>query len=290
MNDEYELLDSGGGRKLERVGIYVLDRQATSAWWAPRLPPLRWEEADAVHVRTNTGSGYWRFNRQIPDEWDIIFDGLRLAIRPTNFGHLGIFPEHLFQWQWAAERVKESRTNGLTRVLNLFAYTGAATLACARAGAVVTHVDSSDGIVKWAQRNAELSGVAASNTRWITDDAMKFVQRERRREVRYHGIVLDPPSFGRSGRHVWKIEEQLPEMLSVLRELLYDDNSFIVLSCHTPGFTSTVLSNLLIDALGETDGRMQHGEQLIIETNGRAHPAGSYARFIGVRGGGDMTL
>lgn len=288
MNDEYELLDSGGGRKLERVGMFVLDRQATSAWWAPRLPPRRWEEADAVHVRTSTGSGYWRFNRQLPDEWEINFDGLRLVVRPTDFGHLGIFPEHLFQWRWAAERVGQCRNDGPTRVLNLFAYTGAATLACARAGAVVTHVDAADGVVKWAQRNAELSGVAASNTRWITDDAMKFVQRECRREARYHGVVLDPPSFGRSGRRVWKIEEQLPEMLSVLRELLYDENSFIVLSCHTPGFTPTVLSNLLTDALGETGAQVEHGEQIVIETNGRTHPAGSYARFCGY--GAGMTL
>ena len=278
MNDEYELLDSGGGRKLERVGRYLLDRQASSAWWAPRLPTESWEKADAVHVRTTTGSGYWRFIKQIPPEWQINFNGLRLMVRPTDFGHLGFFPEHLAQWRWAAERIAEQQNDGPARVLNLFAYTGAATLACARAGAVVTHVDAADGVVKWAQRNAALSGVAESMTRWITDDAMKFIQRERRREMRYHGVVLDPPSFGRAGRRVWKIEAQLPEMLGVLRDLLYED-SFIVLSCHTPGFTPTVLSNLLMDAFNVAGERVENGEQYVTEATGRVHPAGSYARF-----------
>jgi 23S rRNA (cytosine1962-C5)-methyltransferase len=286
MSDDtdYELLDSGEGRKLERVGPILLERQAVSAWWRQRLPPERWRQAAGVHVRDRSGGGHWEFPKRVPEAWTVRFSGLALEIRATPFGHIGLFPEHAPQWRWMAERVAArvaARALGAApvRVLNLFAYTGAASIACAAAGARVTHVDAAPGVVKWAARNALANEIEPARIQWITEDAAAFVARERRRGNRYHGILLDPPTFGRADRKVWNIETDLPALLTDLAELVDDDLLFVVLTCHTPGFTPLVLSNLLADALPRLTS--EGSELSIPESTGRLHPAGCYARIVG---------
>lgn len=280
----YELLDSGRGRKLERVGPWLLERQGTCAWWQPKLPAARWDEAHAIHIRSKAGGGHWQFRQALPEAWTVTFRGLQLEIRPTPFGHLGLFPEHESQWQWMRGHIEAQAKQRDIRVLNLFAYTGAASICCAQAGARVTHVDAAAGIIRWAQQNATLNGVG-DRIQWITDDAMAFVARELRRGRRYDGILLDPPTFGRSGARVWSIEEHLPPLLANLAALLTDDPLFFILTCHTPGFTPMVLSNLLAEATGKSSSAYSAGELLVVESTGRPYPAGAYARFLGIAPG-----
>ncbi len=274
----YTLLDSGAGRKLEQIGDVRVDRQSSCAWWRPRLPPERWREAGSTHVRSDSGGGHWEHRLAVPDAWTVQLSTLKLEARATPFGHVGFFPEHRSQWEWIAERIAERAGDEEVRVLNLFAYTGAATIAAARAGARVTHVDAAQGVVRWAGRNAELNDLPPDQIRWITDDARKFVAREQRRGQRYHGILLDPPSFGRANRRVWNIEGDLPPLLTALASILADQPAFFVLSCHTPGFTPRVLANLLEEACPDAPSA-QCGELTIPESTGRLHPAGAYARL-----------
>lgn len=261
----YTLLDSGHGRRLEQVGPYRLVRQAASAWWRPRLADWR---ADAVHHRADTGGGHWDFARALPERWEVELAGLRLWVKPTPFGHLGLFAEHAAQWAWMAAQLGRP-----ARVLNLFAYTGGASIACARAGAEVTHVDAARGIVEWAQQNATLNGV--DGIRWIVEDVPLFVARERRRGRRYDAVILDPPSFGRGARkELWKIEDHLGPLLEDLRAVLVPEPRFVLLSCHTPGYTGLALRNLVEDWVGP--GPVEHGE-LFIPAD-RPLPSGSFAR------------
>lgn len=274
---DYELLDSGGGRKLERLGPVLLDRQGATAWWSPRLPQDRWDQAWASHVRSSSGGGHWEEHRKVPEAWTVRLSDLALEARATPFGHVGFFPEHRSQWEWMRERIA-ARQGEEPRVLNLFAYTGAATIAAAAAGAQVTHVDAAQGVVRWAGRNAQLNEIPDGRIRWITDDAAKFVAREQRRGRTYHGILLDPPTFGRANKKVWNVEVDLQPLLRGIAAILVDDPLFVVLSCHTPGFTPLVLSNLLSEAL-QGAGPITCGELSIPESTGRLYPAGAYARL-----------
>lgn len=272
----YQLLDSGGGRRLEKVGPFLLDRQAASAWWRPRSPKEVWAEADAVHLRSDSGGGEWELRRKLPDSWEIEHGGVKICVKLTPFGHLGLFAEHVAQWGWMQERIRA--TGGESRVLNLFAYTGGASIAAAQAGARVSHVDAAKGIVDWARENALRNKV--DTIQWVVEDAALFVQRERRRGRLYEGIVLDPPTFGRGAkRELWKIEEQLPELLSSLATLLSPEAGFFLLSCHSPGFTPLALRNLLGEALGPRGGRLEEGEMFIPELGGRVLPSGAWARW-----------
>lgn len=271
--NRYALLDAGDGKRLEQVGPYRLVRQAACAWWRPRRPASEWSAADAHHVRENTGGGHWVFKRKLPDSWPVEHGGVRLIVRPTPFGHLGVFAEHVAQWSWMQERIRAA--NRPIRVLNLFAYTGGASIACAQAGAQVAHVDAAKGVVDWAARNAELNGVEGIS--WAVEDAAVFVGRERKRGRTYDGIVLDPPSFGRGKKgELWKIEEHLPALLPTLAELLSPTPLFVVLSSHTPGFTGLTLQNLLEDAFPA--GRVESGEMACPTEDGRPLPSGSFAR------------
>ncbi len=272
---DYQLLDSGAGRKLEQIGEVLVERQGACAWWRPRLPRARWSAAAASHVRSSSGGGHWKHARALPESWTVRLSDLQLEARATPFGHVGFFPEHRSQWEWMRQQI--AQRGGEIRVLNLFAYTGAASIACAAAGARVTHVDAASSVVKWAGRNAALNDLPDGSIRWITDDARKFVAREQRRGKTYHGILLDPPSFGRAERLVWNIESDLPDLLAGVASLLVDDPLFLVLSCHTPGFTPLVLSHLLEEA---TAGRLPItcGELSIPESTGRLYPSGAYAR------------
>jgi 23S rRNA (cytosine1962-C5)-methyltransferase len=271
--NRYALLDSGDGRRLEQVGPYRLVRQAACAWWRPRRARSEWEAADAHHVRDSTGGGHWVFHSQLPEEWTVEHGGVRLLVRPTPFGHLGLFAEHVEQWRWMQERIRSAGRP--VRVLNLFAYTGGATIACAAAGAQVVHLDAAKGIVDWARRNAvanEVDGVS-----WVVEDAGAFVGREVKRGRRYDGILLDPPTFGRGRKgELWKVEEQLGRLLPSLADLLSPTPCFVVLTSHTPGFTGQALANLLDDAF--VAAPTAHGEMLVVSDVGRPLPSGSYAR------------
>lgn len=274
----YKLLDSGRENKLEQVGKHLLVRPAPQAVWSPTLHENKWDAADAVYIRSSTGGGSWEFHNRIPDQFDIDFQGLKFIIKPTGFGHLGLFPEQSANWEWIAEKIKTAGRP--VSVLNMFAYTGGSTLAAAAAGASVCHLDASKGVVDWARENAALSGLADRPVRWIVDDVLKFVQKDIRRGKRYDAIILDPPSFGRGAKgEVWKIENDLLRLLTDCRQILSDNPLFILLSCHSPGFTPLVLQNLLAEMMGGRKGLLSCGEMVIPEETGRLLPSGAYARW-----------
>lgn len=271
----YAILDSGGGRKLEQVGPYVVERQAATAFWRPRLPDARWKEAVAVHHREQKGGGHWEHRGKVPESWTVRHGGLDLLVRLTPFGHVGLFAEHVEQWAWMDSLIRGAGRP--IRVLNLFAYTGGASLACARAGARVTHCDAAKGIVDWARKNAEANRV--DTVSWVVEDVNTFVARELRRGSRYHGILLDPPTYGRGAKgELWAVEDHLVGLLDKLTGLLEPDPLFFLLSCHTPGFGGRVLDNLLVDALGSRGGESAHGEMCVTQADGRLLPSGSFAR------------
>jgi 23S rRNA (cytosine1962-C5)-methyltransferase len=278
MMTDYALLDSGNGRKLERFGPVVLARPCAQAVWTPQRPEADWRQATAAFDRED--GLRWQNRGALPDQWIVEVDGLRFRLSGTDFGHLGIFPEQRAQWRWIGERLGMVRDRR-PRVLNLFAYSGGATLAAARAGAEVCHLDASRGMVDWARENAALNKLPADAVRWMVDDAIKFVRREQRRGSRYDGIILDPPTFGRGrGGEVFKIERDLPALLDDLRALLTDAPCFMLLSAHTPGFSPVIMGNLLRTALAGAGGVVTHGEMLL---EGGAQvlpvPSGAWARW-----------
>ena len=261
----YELLDSGGGRKLERFGPLVLARPCAQALWRPCQPEAFWAQADATFDREE--GHRWSGRAALPKSWTVEMDGLRYRLSGTDFGHLGIFPEQRDCWKQIGRLVAAgaARRDRVPAVLNLFAYSGGSTLAAARAGAEVCHVDASQGMVDWARENAVLNGMTQAPIRWIADDVRKFLGRELRRGRRYDGVVLDPPTFGRGKRgEVYKLERDLPETLDACFRLLCDDGqAFVLLSAHTPGVTPVSLGNLLAQAAGARNGRIASGEMLL---------------------------
>lgn len=272
----YELLDSGNGAKLERFGEIVLARPCAQAVWQPQRP-ARWKSADATFDRED--GNRWHGRNRLPQEWVIDVDGTRFRLSGTDFGHLGIFPEQRAQWTWIRETV--AAAGRPVRVLNLFAYSGGSTLAAARGGAEVCHLDASKGMVQWARANAALNGLESHPIRWIVDDAHKFLNREIRRGRRYDGIILDPPTYGRGGNgETYKIERDLTETLRLCRALLSDAPRFLLLSAHTPGHTPVVLSNVLTQALRGLGGAVSAGEMLLTGApDVFPLPSGAYARW-----------
>jgi 23S rRNA (cytosine1962-C5)-methyltransferase len=274
--DQYELLDFGDGRKLERFGGAVLDRPSPVAEGTRPQEPSLWSAAIARFERTAADRGTWRWRGALPEPWTIAHERMTLELKPTEFGHLGLFPEQSTHWDWIAEQVR--RAPKPVKVLNLFAYTGAATIAAAGAGAEVTHVDSARNTVAWARRNAKLSRLAAAPIRWIVEDAATFVRRELKRGNRYQAVVLDPPSYGHGPNgEVWKLEEQLPDLLRLCAELTAEERRFLLLSCHSPGFDGRKLGELLRDAAA--DGEIETVEMVITTTSGRSLPSGCAARL-----------
>jgi 23S rRNA (cytosine1962-C5)-methyltransferase len=269
--DEYQLLDSGDGEKLERFGEVVLRRKVPNALWSRCLPASAWDEYHAVHIGSGETEGRWECRRPLPDHWWVRHAGLAFLLRPNPFGHLGLFPEQAENWQWLRTHL---RPEG--RVLNLFAYTGGSTLAAAIAGGRVTHVDAVRGVVNWAAENAKAAGL--TTIRWIVDDAAAFATRELRRGIRYDAIVLDPPTFGRGPKgQLWKIEDDLPALLRTCRQLLSDAPGLFLLSAHTPGLSPLALENLLREHLVNLPGDVECGEMVI--AGPRPLPSGVFARW-----------
>lgn len=266
---EYKLIDSGNGLKLERFGQVTLVRPCLSAVWMPKLHCKVWDEADAIFAR-ETG---WQIKKELPHEWQVVIHGITFKLKRTDFGHLGVFPEHSFVWKKMQELLNDKKPK---RVLNLFAYSGGATMAAAHAGAEVCHLDAAKAMVAWARENAALNGLENHPIRWIIDDATKFLAREKKRGNTYDGIILDPPSYGRGkSGEIFKIENGLHEILNGCMQLFSSDPSFFILTCHTPGYTPLVLKQLLEERLGS--GQISFGEMTLPQTGPFLVPAGSYA-------------
>ncbi len=239
--NDYELLDADSGERLERWGNVILIRPDPQVIWSGTKKDKRWRDADAIYHRSNSGGGYWENLKKVPDVWSIDYKGLTFRLKPMGFKHTGLFPEQAVNWDLAKSLIEKE--NREISVLNLFAYTGGATVACLKAGASVTHVDASKGMVQWAKENAAVSGVADKKVRWIVDDCLKFVKREIRRGKRYDAIIMDPPSYGRGPNgEVWKLEQQLAELLEETGKLLSDNAVFFFLNSYTGGLSPTILN------------------------------------------------
>lgn len=274
----YQLIDSGNGQKLERFGPYRLVRPAAQAVWEPSLSQKEWESAEGIFTREEK----FQWIKHLAKEWNIEVSGLNFHLSVTDFGHLGLFPEQRPFWDWIQQIVSNRKKKGKkVRVLNLFAYSGAATLAAAKAGAEVCHLDASKGMVDWARENARLNHMEEAPIRWIIDDVMKFLMREQRRGSFYDGIILDPPTYGRGRQgQVFKIEEQIQPLLRCCRDILSSDPLFMLMSCHTHGFTPLVLKHLLMQRLEGLPGKFDAGE-MILEGGKEVFPlpSGAYARW-----------
>ena len=296
MADDYELIDSGGGRKFERFGRVTLVRPCSQALWRPENPAA-WARASATFDREE--GNHWHGRSALPPEWTIETAGIRFKLSGTDFGHLGIFPEQRAQWNWIRAMVGARGTGNGERgmgngergmgngervsVLNLFAYSGGSTLAAAQGGAEVCHLDASKGMVQWARDNAALNGLQDRPIRWIVDDVHKFLRRELRRERRYDAVILDPPTFGRGASgETYKIERDLQETLTLVKGVLSERPRFVLFSSHTPGLSCQVAENVLAQAFAPT--RVESGEMLL-EGAGRPCPSGIYCRAVFTDGG-----
>jgi len=276
---EYELLDSGNGEKLERYGSYILRRPDPEALWQKSKDFIFWDKAELQFVRNGTKTK-WIAKSGTPNNWEISYGDLNFSIRPTSFKHTGLFPEQLPNWKWMEELIKNTSPKKVS-VLNLFAYTGGATLACAKAGSDVCHVDGSKTAVEWARVNAELSGLKDAPIRWIVDDVLVFLKREIKRGRKYDAIIMDPPSFGHGPKdELWKIEEHFLELMKSCKEVLSDDPLFILINGYTAGYSSVVYENNLKDMMKNYKGEIEKGELVIEETGSdRLLPCGIFARW-----------
>ncbi|MBQ1595414.1 MAG: class I SAM-dependent methyltransferase [Ruminococcus sp.] len=275
---DYELIDTSDGERLERWGDIILIRPDPQIIWSTgRKNPL-WRNAHARYYRSNKGGGHWETYRKVPDRWTIRYNQLVFNIKPMGFKHTGVFPEQAVNWDFAAEKIRNE--NRPLKVLNLFGYTGCATLACMNAGAMVCHVDASKGMVQWARENAQSSSIADLPVRWLVDDCVKFVQREIRRGNRYDGIIMDPPSYGRGpGGEVWKLEEQLFPLVDLCRQVLSNNPVFFILNSYTTGLSPAVMEYLLGVQLQQSFGGSVSSDEigLRVTDTGLVLPCGSTA-------------
>lgn len=279
----YELIDSGHGRKLERIGEVLVDRQCAVAFWKPSLAPSDWKAVHAFHQRSDKGGGAWDIRRKFNPEWTIDFGGLKLACKLTSFGHVGFFAEQHFEWRWLREKIAPlAQGKTAPKILNLFAYTGGSSLALAQAGADVTHLDAAKGVVDWSRQNKELNQIPSEKIRYIVDDCLAFLKREKRRGNLYDGVLLDPPSFGRGpNKEVFKLEEDVNELLGAVRDVLVPEPKLIHFSCHTPGFTPEVLTNLMQDSFPVSKMKIDSGEMYVVESaRERKVPSGAFCRAV----------
>ncbi len=276
---DYELIDSGNEMRLERWGTRQLARPDPQALWKKRLPDHVWQQADGVYTRTGD-KGSWTMKPGTPPSWDISYNNRTFAIRPTSFKHTGLFPEQLPHWQWVAAHAQAAKRS--LSMLNLFAYTGGATLSAAAAGISVCHVDASKKAIAWAKENAEKSGLAHAPIRWITDDALTFVEKEIKRDNHYDIIVLDPPSFGH-GPHdeLWKIERDFIPLIDACDALLSDNPVCIIINGYAAGYSPLTLAHNLTSIQKKHGGTIEQGENGLLEAGigGRILPAGVFARW-----------
>jgi 23S rRNA (cytosine1962-C5)-methyltransferase len=275
---DYRLVDCGSGMKQERWGKYTLVRPDPQIIW-PRSSGEDWSGYDALYHRSSKGGGQWEYRQSLPESWTIGYRDLRFKIRPTSFKHTGLFPEQAVNWDWFSDKIRRSARP--IQVLNLFGYTGAATVAAAAAGATVCHVDAADGMVRWCRENAALSGLEKSPIRYITDDCLKFVRREIKRGRRYDAVIMDPPTYGRGNQgEMWKLEDHLWELLLECRNILSDRPLFFLVNAYTARLSPTVVVNLLAGILGKAGGVISGGEiGLPIEADGKILPCGIYGRW-----------
>ncbi len=275
---DYRILDTSDGEKLESWGGRILVRPDPQIIWKPEKNAALWNKADAVYHRSEKGGGRWEYKKNLPESWTISYGELKFIIRPTGFKHTGLFPEQAVNWDYMADKIQRAKRP--VKVLNLFAYTGGATLACANAGASVSHVDASKGMVQWARENAALSGLDDKPVRWLVDDCEKFVKREIRRGNFYDAVVMDPPSYGRGpGGEIWKLEDQIYGLVKTCAAVLSDTPLFFVLNSYTTGLSPSVMAYILHDILvGKFGGRISADEIGIpVESSGMALPCGSTA-------------
>ncbi len=275
---DYEIIDTSCGQKLERWGDKILIRPDPQIIWnTPRVNPL-WRNAHAEYIRSKSGGGSWKVFKHLPQSWNIHYGGLTFGVKPMGFKHTGVFPEQAANWDFLAEEIAGAGRQ--LNVLNLFAYTGGATVACLNAGARVCHVDASKGMVQWGMENAALTNVADRPVRWIVDDCAKFVQREIRRGNRYDGIIMDPPSYGRGpGGEVWKLEEQLYSFVQLCAKVLSDDAKFVILNSYTTGLSPSVMRYVLEIVLKSERGGSVSADELGLRVSdtGSVLPCGSTA-------------
>ena len=276
---DYEILDMANGEKLERWGQITLIRPDPQIIWKEKTFPNKWNKANARYNRSKTGGGSWDYKTKLPESWQIKYKNLTFNIKPMGFKHTGLFPEHAVNWHWMIDKIKSSKRE--IKVLNLFAYTGGATVACLSAGASVCHVDSSKGMVAWAKENVNSSGLKEAKVRYIVDDVIKFVQREIRRGNKYDAIVMDPPSYGRgTSGEVWQFENNISDLVALCTEVLSDNPLFFLINSYTTGISAEVLANILKINLKEHKGKISSGEiGLPMKDSELVLPCGIYARW-----------
>ena len=276
---DYELLDASRGEKLERWGRHILLRPEPQAIWdTPRLDP-RWKRPDAVYRRSSSGGGAWEKNA-LPAAWTLSYGALRLNVKPMNFKHTGLFPEQAANWDWAMDKIRGAGRP--ISVLNLFGYTGAATCACLAAGASVCHVDAAKGMVAWGKENAASCVLADRPVRWIVDDCLKFVQREIRRGHRYDAVIMDPPSYGRGpGGEVWRLEDNLWELVATVRQVLSGRPLFVLINSYTTGLSASTLTYLSESIFTKDFGGASRSQELglPVTASGLVLPCGASCRW-----------
>lgn len=287
---DYEILDMANGEKLERWNNIYLVRPDPQIIWNDKQYPEKWKQANARYNRSSTGGGHWDYKKRLPDSWQIKYKNLTFNIKPMGFKHTGIFPEQAVNWDWMMDKIQNEikTTNREVKVLNLFAYTGGATVACLYAGASVCHVDSSRGMVAWAKENVVSSRLQERPVRYIVDDVVKFVQREIRRGNKYDAIIMDPPSYGRgTNGEVWKFEENLPMLIEICMQVLSDNPLFFLINSYTTGTSSMVLENLLKMNMRKKygkradDGIFENGEVGLPMTDSDfILPCGIYSKWV----------
>lgn len=278
--EDYQLLETGDGMKLEQWGNTALVRPDPQIIW-PKRGGQEWSGWDGYYHRSEAGGGRWEFRKPLPDSWTIRYSNLKFKIRPTDFKHTGLFPEQAPNWDWCSRKIRLARKGREVSVLNLFGYTGAATVACAAAGATVCHVDASKGMVQWCRDNAALSGQASAPIRTIADDCLKFVSRESRRGRRYDAIIMDPPAYGRgTAGEMWKIEDHLWKLLTGCRTLLSEQPLFFLINSYTSKLSPVVIGNLMAELFSGAAGAIAVGELgLRGRRDGRVLPCGIYGRW-----------
>ena len=275
---DYEVLDTSNGEKLERWGDYFLVRPDPQVLWDTPKKLRQWKKPNGHYHRSHKGGGQWEFF-DLPKTWDIQYKELKFHLQPFSFKHTGLFPEQAVNWDWFSDKIRKA--NRPVKVLNLFAYTGGATLAAAAAGASVTHVDASKGMVNWAKENAQLSGLREKPIRWLVDDCVKFVEREIRRGNHYDAIIMDPPSYGRGPKgEIWKIEDCIHDLIKLCTKILSDEPLFFLINSYTTGLAPAVLTYMLSTELKKFGGHVDSQEiGLPVSSNGLVLPCGASGRW-----------